>query len=98
MDLDLWIWIYGSGSDLYGKGRVKGNKNCLWTKANSNMESNLVDLLGSATWIYGSGSMDLDLNGSGSMDLDLIYVGRGRVTEETKIAYGQKPTATWNRI
>ena len=60
-DLDLWIWIYGSASDLYGKGRVKGNKNCLWTKANSNMDANLVDLLGSAihVWIYGSGSMDL---------------------------------------
>eukprot|EP00966_Prymnesium_polylepis_P128327 2967891-Prymnesium_polylepis.1 len=48
VDLDLWIWIYGSGSDLYGKGRVKGNKNCLWTKANSNMDANLVNLLGSA--------------------------------------------------
>jgi hypothetical protein len=83
MDLDLWI--YGSGSDLCGKGRVKGNKKCLWTKANSNMDANLVGLLGSATWIYGSGSMHLDL----------IYVGRGKVTEETKIAYGQKPTATW---
>ena len=86
MDLDL---IY------MGRGESKETKkNCLWTKANSNMDANLVDLLGSAVWIYGSGSMDLDLNGSGSMDLDLIYVGRGRVTEETKIAYGQKPTAT----
>ena len=44
-----WIWIYGSGSDLCGKGEShRGNKNCLWTKANSNMDVNLVNLLGSA--------------------------------------------------